>query len=143
MTLNGLGIIADEEQRFDEAEDYFLKALSIVPGHPKVIANLGWSKLLAGELKEAESLLKKSLQIEPDSLATRSNLAYSIALQGKYEEALALYESLYDKSVAANNVGYAALSRGDISTARSYLGDAIDLNPSYYRKAANNLSVAD
>jgi Flp pilus assembly protein TadD len=143
MTLNGLGVIADAQELFEEAESFFNKALIIVPGHPQVIANLGWSKLLSGELEAAESLLKESLQIEPDSLTTRSNLAYSIALQGKYEEALALYESLYDKSVAANNVGYAALSRGDLRIARSYLGDAIDLNPSYYRKAVNNLSGVD
>jgi len=138
MALNGLGAIADNQLRFDEAAIYFLQALEIVPGHPKLLANLGWSRLLAGDFVAAETQLKESLQAEPDSLTTRSILALCIALQGRYEESLRLYESLYNEPVAANNVGYAALSRGDSVAARKYLDSAIALNPSFYRKAENN-----
>lgn len=142
MALNGLGVIADNQIRYAEAAAYFLKALAIVPGHPKLLANLGWSKLLAGDLPEAESRLQESLQAEPDSITTRSNLAFSIALQGRYQEALQLYETLYSEPVAANNVGYAALSRGDSAAARRYFDTAVKNSPSFYRKAVNNrLSV--
>lgn len=75
----------------------------------------------------------------PDDLTTRSNLAFSIALQGRYDEAMKVYESLYEESVAANNVGYAALLRDDGETASRYFRTAIKLDPSFYRKAANNL----
>jgi len=143
MALNGLGVIADTQQQYSEAEGYFLNALDIIPGHPKLLANLGWSKLLAGDLAGAETRLQESLKAEPDSTTTQSNLALCIALQGRYEEALTMYESLYSISVASNNVGYAALSRGDRSVARRYLDDAIELNPSFYRKAANNLLIIE
>ena len=112
--------------------------MNIVPGHPKLLANLGWSNLLAGDLTEAEKRLQQSLQADPDSLTTRSNLAFCVALQGRYEEALSLYETLYSEPVAANNVGYAALSRGDFAEARNYFDTAIEKNPSFYQKAANN-----
>ena len=92
------------------------------------------------EYEEAELLLRESLETAPDSLTTQSNLAFCIAMQGRYEEAMALYEDWYDKPVAANNVGYAALMRDDETTAKKYLTMALELQPNYHRKAANNLA---
>ena len=140
MAWNGLGVIADLDSRFTEAQASFRRALDIVPGHPKVLANLGWSLILADKPEQAEPLLRQALAIAPDSATTRSNLAFSIALQGRYEEAISLYERHYDRSVAANNVGYAAMLRDDKAAARRYLNMALELKPNYYRKAANNLA---
>jgi Flp pilus assembly protein TadD len=140
---NGLGIIADAETRYQDAHDSFERALALVPGHPKVMANLGWSRLLDADYEAAESLLRESLEMAPDSMTTRSNLAFAIALQGRYAEAMTLYERLYDRPTAANNVGYAALVRGDDQDARKYLELALELKPTYYRRAANNLAVVD
>lgn len=140
MAWNGLGIVADADSRFDDARTSFKRALEIVPGHPKVLANLGWSRLLDEDYEEAELLLRESLETAPDSLTTQSNLAFCIAMQGRYEEAMTLYQSWYDKAVAANNVGYAAIMRDDLLSARKYLKMALELQPNYYRKAANNLA---
>ena len=38
---------------------------------------------------------------------------------------MTLYEDRYDKPVAANNVGYAAIMRDDPSTAKKYLTMAL------------------
>jgi len=140
---NGLGVIADLDARFDAARSNFGRALDIVPGHPKLLANLGWSRLLADDLPEAERLLRESLQRDPDSETTQSNLAFCIALQGRYEQAIALYETRYSRAVAANNVGYAAVLRDDRPAAEKYLSMALELMPNYYRKAANNLELVD
>ncbi|MBT8145745.1 MAG: tetratricopeptide repeat protein [Gammaproteobacteria bacterium] len=143
MAWNGLGIVADADARFDEAQTNFRRALEIVPGHPKVLANLGWSRLLDEEYEDAESLLREALEIAPDSMTTQSNLAFCIAMQGRYEEAMTLYQEIYETPVAANNVGYAAMVREDLSSARKYLNMALELRPNYYRKAANNLADID
>jgi len=140
MAWNGLGVIADSRTAFDDAQQNFSRALEIVPGHPKVLANLGWSKLLEGEYEQAETTFRKSLLVNPDSIVTQSNLAFCIALQGRYGEALTLYGKLYDPSVAANNVGYAAMVREDQPAAKKYFARALELKPNYYRKAANNLA---
>ncbi len=140
MAWNGLGVVADLRTNFDQARNHFERALEIVPGHPKVLANLGWSRLLAQDLIEAESLLRSALELAPESRTTQSNLAFCIALQGRYEEAMTLYQNWYDRPVAANNVGYAAMLRDDRPAARKYLSMALELQPNYYRKAANNLA---
>ncbi|MEZ5518073.1 MAG: tetratricopeptide repeat protein [Gammaproteobacteria bacterium] len=140
MAWNGLGVLADLQADFDTARQRFERSLQIVPGHPKVLANLGWSRLLADDLPEAERLLRSALSVAPESLTTQSNLAFCIALQGRYEEAMNLYESTYAKPVAANNVGYAASLREDQPGARKYLSMALELQPNYYKKAANNLA---
>lgn len=143
MAWNGLGIVADADAQFDKAQTSFRRALKIVPGHPKVLANLGWSLLLDEEYEDAESLLREALEIAPDAITTQSNLAFCIALQGRYEEAMTVYQELYETPVAANNVGYAAMVRDDLSSARKYLNMALELQPNYYRKAANNLADVD
>lgn len=136
---NGLGVVADAQARYDDAQNYYLRGLQIIPGHPRLIANLGWSNLLSGHVQEAEHLLRESAKNAPNDLTTRSNLAFCVALQGRYQEAVHLYENLYGKSVAANNVGYAALLRDDIEIASHYFKEAMRLEPSFYRRAANNL----
>lgn len=138
---NGLGIVADAERKYQDAQSYFMRGLDVIPGHPRLLANLGWSRLLAGQAQEAEHLLRESAKNAPDDLTTRSNLAFCIALQGRYQEALGLYENLYGKSIAANNVGYAALLRHEHDTARRYFNEALKLEPSFYRKAASNLQL--
>lgn len=140
---NGLGIVADARGSSGEAEEHFRRGLEVIPGHPTLLANLGWSKLLAGQPVEAERLMRQAMESAPDDLATRSNLAFCIALQGRYDEATQVYRSLYEASVAANNVGYAALLRDDGQVASRYFREAMKLEPSFYRKAANNLELVE
>lgn len=142
LALNGLGIIADEQGHYAAAQAYFLRGLALVPGHPKLTANLGWSLVLDGAPQAAEIQLRKALERAPDAVTTKSNLAFCIALQGRYDEALQLYSELYGASVAANNVGYAALVRRDRERAKVYLQDAMQLKPSFYIKASNNMQIA-
>ncbi len=56
MSWNGLGIIADADARHEKAREYFNKALEIMPGHPKVLANLGWSRLLDNVYSEKNDM---------------------------------------------------------------------------------------
>lgn len=140
---NGLGVVADFRARFEEAGSHFDRALEIVPGHPKLLANLGWSRLLAGNVSEAESLLRRALEMDPEATTTEANLAFSIAMQGRYDEAMILYTNQFSRAVAANNIGYAAALRDDRAAANKYLSMALELMPSYYRKAVNNLALVD
>ncbi|MEY4640653.1 MAG: hypothetical protein RLZZ227_647 [Pseudomonadota bacterium] len=139
---NGLGILADEQSEYVQAAAHFQRGLEIVPGHPVLMANLGWSKVLAGDAEAGAQLLRDSLETAPDSIVTHSNLAFAVALQGRYEDARKLYSELYDPSIAANNIGYAALLRRDIERAETYLREALTLKPSFYEKASNNLKIA-
>jgi len=109
-------------------------------GHPKLTADLGCSKVMPGELQEAEILLQDALKTASDVATTRSNLAFCIALQGRYDQALQIYTDLYGQSTAFNNVGYAAMLRGDKEIAGTYLQQAISSRPSFYAKAAKNLA---
>jgi Flp pilus assembly protein TadD len=136
---NGMGIIADQEGRHGEAQAHFGRSLEILPGNPRALANLGWSLLLVGRLSEAEQRLRESLEVEPEARVTRSNLAHALALQGDYQQAEQHYRMIYDAPTTANNLGYAAWQRGDLTVARGYLRDALRLSPTYYERAARTL----
>jgi Tfp pilus assembly protein PilF len=59
-------------------------------------------------------------------------------MQGRYGEALA---GLHGTQAPAtlNNVGVAAMSRGDLKSAETYLVQALDASPSQYDMASKNL----
>lgn len=136
---NALGIVADREGQHEQARSYFLRGLALIPGHPQILANLGWSLLLDGHYEAAEERLRASLETQPDASTTRSNLALGIAMQGRYEEAREHYRSLYSDAVAANNLGIAAMRRGDTERARDFFQQAVNLSPTFYERAAENL----
>lgn len=138
---NGLGIIADVEHRYEAAQSHYRHGLEIVPGHPRLLANMGWSKLLAGEFAKAEQYMRAALDKAPGAVTTQSNLAFCLALQGRYEEARAIYSKLYDAPVAANNLGYAAMLRGDSKDAKAFLEQALKADPRFYDRASRNLDA--
>ena len=62
----------------------------------------------------------------------------ALAWQGKYVEALTGIRK-DEMPVMLNNVGYIAMKRGDYEFAEAYLSQAMQMSPSYYAKAAENL----
>lgn len=136
---NGLGIVADEQGDHTQAQAYFLRGLALIPGHPRLLANLGWSLLLDGHYEAAETRLRASMRTAPEVAVTRSNLAMSLALQGRYDEAREHYLHLYSEAVTANNLGVAALRRGDTGRARDFFQQAVQQSPNFYERATENL----
>jgi tetratricopeptide (TPR) repeat protein len=59
--------------RLDEAVRWFRKSVSVDPGNPNIIANLGSLFLELGDLDRAEYWIERSIQLAPEGF--RSNLA--------------------------------------------------------------------
>lgn len=135
---NGLGQIADAEMRWDDADGHYAKALAAAPRSAAVLSNMGYSLLLRGRPMEAERPLREALAAEPNQRVAAANLRLALAWQGRYAEALAGVRR-EDMPSVLNDVGYIALSRGDLDTAEAYLRRAMAASPRFMAQADNNL----
>ena len=139
---NVLGILADLNGNPADARAFYYRALAILPDSPTLINNIGYSFLMDGKYSQAESMLHKGLVMGFEDVVMRNNLSMAIAWQGRYEEAIQVIDGVLPRRSALNNVGYIAMSRGDIEVAKQLFSEALEISPSYYVRAAQNLSRA-
>lgn len=146
QSANGLGLIHDFDQRWDEAEASYRLALVSKSDAAVVHNNMGYSYLLQGRVDEATTAFSASLTYEPDLAVARSNLRLALAAKGRYTDAIAGTDRAGLPQVL-NNIGYVAMLSGDYESANIFLNRAIDESPVYYDTAEENLerlqSLAD
>jgi predicted TPR repeat methyltransferase len=92
------GVAAYEAGRLPEAERKFAAALSLAPGRPSVLSNLGAVRLKLGRAEEALELLQEALQREPGNAETLGHCGTALAELGRIEEALVQF----DRALAAD-----------------------------------------
>jgi Flp pilus assembly protein TadD len=138
QSANGLALIHDFDQKWDEAEAKYRYALEIKNDSAVVHNNLGYSYLLQGRVDEAVTAFSESLVYEPQLAVARSNLRLALAAKGRYTDAIAGTERAKLPQVL-NNIGYVAMLSGDFESADIFLNRAIDESPVYYDTAEENL----
>lgn len=135
---NGIGGLHDLGRRFDLATAAYERALALRPDSAAIRNNMGYSLLLQGKPKEAVRLLTDALQHDARLEAAHANLRLALAMQGRYGDARAGLTK-NRQAAALNNIGFVALSRGDLDDAEAFLVQAIEASPSYHDRAAANL----
>lgn len=90
------GIAHYEAGRLEQAERKFSAALSLAPGRPSILTNLGAVRLKLGRHEEALALLQEALAQEPDNAEALGHSAAALAEMGETTEAL----SLFDRALA-------------------------------------------
>ena len=139
---NALGRGYDLKRQWDEASRAYEAALKARPMAHIVLNNWGMSLLAQSRYGDAEAKFSAALAARPDSDVTRNNLRFAFALQGKYRDAFT-DATRQDMAVALNNVGYAALLRGDRDRAKTYFVRAMEQSPHFFSVAHENLRKAE
>jgi len=104
--LSVQGTALDQLGRHEEARQYYVTALKIVPDEPSVLSNLGLSYLLSNELGKAEETLRKAYGRAGADRRVRTNLAVVVGLEGRVAEAEGIMRSGVPAEEAAANVTY-------------------------------------
>lgn len=135
---NALGAVRDADKQWDKADQAYAKALALVPRSAVVNNNLGFSLLSQGKMKEAIQSFQTALEIDPTLQPAQMNLRIALALEGRYDEATA---GVQGPSLPAtlNNVGFAAMVRGDYKNAEAYFTQSVNQSSSYEEMASKNL----
>lgn len=101
--LSVRGAVLDQMGRHQEARQAYSQAMLLAPGQPGLLANLGLSYAMTGELVQAETYLRQAAAHPSASSRVRQNLALVVGLQGRFEDARGLYaRELPPEEVEAN-----------------------------------------
>ena len=139
-SLNGLGIIHDLEQNYDEAQAFYSSAITLMPGVAKLHNNLGYSYYLQGDQEKALEQFERVVTMFPDYDQGWSNLALVYLQRGDEENAKLAFQRIVTEPQAINNIGYYELLNNDMDSARARFTEALKISPSFYSKAQQNLS---
>lgn len=135
---NALGQNWDNQKNWRRAEACYRKALEINPNADVVYNNLGMSYFMQAQYRKAVAQFNRALQLNKKLDAARLNRRLALAMLGRYDEAIEGVDPAEQHRVL-NNIGYIAMLRDDLELARAYFQRAIEVSPSYYPTANNNL----
>lgn len=135
---NALGVLYDANHKWDDADQAYAKALALMPRSAIVNNNLGFSLLSQGKTNEALKSFQTALQIDPTLQPAQMNLRLALALSGRYDEAMAGAQGP-NLPATLNNVGFAAMARGDYAKAEAYFTQSVNASSSYEDMASKNL----
>ena len=141
---NFLGIIYDRAENYDKAVEQFTAALELHQGNgvDEIYNNLGVVHIARKEYAQAVDVFREALKAGGVSARTYNNLGLALARMGRLDEALESFKYAGGEAKANNNLGYVLLTDNQPAKAVPYFEKAIELSPSYYVKAADNLKRA-
>ncbi|WP_422449978.1 tetratricopeptide repeat protein [Endozoicomonas sp. ALB091] len=140
LAVNGLGVIEDLNQNYRSAIAYYRRALVMAPGQAMLLNNLGYSYLLTGQLDQAEAYFRQALSLRSDYPLARHNLALVLTRRNQPNQAVRVLEPVMGEAQARNDVGYLMMLNNRLDVAEALFREAIELSPSYYREAWQNLA---
>jgi tetratricopeptide (TPR) repeat protein len=141
-----LGVLDNYAERYEKAEIEFKAALQVSPDNPDVLNNLGMTYAMSGYPVEATMAFAEALRHAapgPDEGRIANNLGLALCRMNRFDEALAAFRRAGGgEATARNNVGYYLYKSGRYADSLPYFEKALQLSPTYYERAAENLERA-
>ena len=139
-----LAITNHRNKNYQDAKNYYNKAIDINPKHTNSYYNLG---LLLHEIKnykEAIGCFEKTLETDPGFKNANNNLGIIFYKLGENLKAITCYENEIQINPlnieAYNNLGIVFYNLGEIQKARNFYEKAIQIEPNF-KRAHNNLGL--
>nr|WP_287412443.1 SPOR domain-containing protein [Pseudodesulfovibrio sp.] len=141
---NYLGILMDRDAEYDMAAKYFARALELHQGNgtDEIYNNLGVVHIARKQYGQAIESFRLALKSGGVSVRTYNNLGLALTRLGRLDEALESFKYAGGEAKAYNNLGYVLLTDNEPGKAVPYFEMALELSPTYYVKAADNLKRA-
>ncbi|HUA67771.1 MAG TPA: tetratricopeptide repeat protein [Candidatus Saccharimonadales bacterium] len=91
MAYGNLGLLFQKQGHFEEAFEYFQKALQLNPDYFEALNDLGTMFVMADHYNEAIDYFRRANRIQPNSFETLKNLGSALAATGQFDEAIEDY----------------------------------------------------
>ena len=142
--LNNLGAAYRDCGHFDNAIEYFKKALLIDSKNSDVLNNLGLAYKKIGQNEKGIESFKQSISINPENSDAFNNLGVAYKDFGNFNDAIQSYEkaiSINPNDIdALNNLGIIFSELGQLEDAINSYERAISINPDF-SVAYNNIVI--
>ena len=126
-----LAILHDQQGHFNEAAEFYAKALEAQPGDPEIYCDRGYSLYLQRRWADAEINLRQAIALKRDHARAHNNLGLVLAHTDRYDEALAEFrKGRCNQSDAHANLAFCQTMDGSLTDARKNYEIALAANPS-------------
>jgi tetratricopeptide (TPR) repeat protein len=142
-STNYLGIVADRRYAHKDAIHLYEVALEKKANNPAILNNLGMAYYLDQQYESAARTFQQALQAGGDNGKIANNLGLALAKLGHYDLAYDAYTRGMGPAKAYNNLGVAFLEERQYARASRCFEKAIDMQPTFYEKAKENLSLSN
>lgn len=132
----------DRQGRYDDSITSYKKAIALKADSFLLYNNLGMSYYMKGDYEKSVEAYMKALKINDKAPATYNNLGMALGKLGRYDDALNVFKRAGDEAAAYNNLGMIYMATGKHADAVSAFEKALELKPSYYVRASENLAKA-
>jgi tetratricopeptide (TPR) repeat protein len=137
-----LGTVLNYMDDYEGAVAQFSRAAELSPRSGYIHNNLGLSLVRLGRPDQAVAAFSRALMLGAPADKTANNLGVTLFKLGRMEEALEAFRCAGDEASAYNNMGYAYFLEGDYVEAMRCFEKAIELRPTFYVRADENLKRA-
>jgi spermidine synthase len=139
-----LGIISLQNQRPEQAIEYFAQEVLLNDGDKSAHNDLGTAYMAAQQYDKAREQFTAAVRIDPDCAQAHGNLGMVLASQGNenLEEAIVHYRTALsldpEDATTHNNLGSALMAQGNLNEAGAHFMRALQIRPGF-QQAQNNL----
>jgi Flp pilus assembly protein TadD len=139
---NALGVASDLKGDWAAADAAYGRASRLAPDRAEVLNNKGWSLMLRGAWHLALPLLERAAALDPQSTRSRHNLELVRVALAEDLPPRRAGESDQDYAARLNDAGVMARIQGAQAKAVAAFTRAIETRGLWYRRAAQNLELA-
>jgi len=137
-----LGTAYNHLDDYESAAGHFSRAAELSPKSGYIHNNLGLSLMRLGKPDQAVAAFSRALMLGAPASTTANNLGITLFRLGRTQEALEAFKCAGDEASAYNNMGYAYFLDGKYQKAMAFFEKAIELRPTFYVRADENLKRA-
>lgn len=132
---NILGLILKDQEKKEEAIEWFEKGIKIQPDFAMIYNNLGNIYKSEENYTKAESYYKKSIDLDNKIPEPQNNLGNLYHKINKHKEAIACYKNAINNNtknfVSYYNLGIVYKNIGEFKEAKKHLKKAVELNKNF------------
>ncbi len=137
--IKELAIIYDLMGKENLSGPLYLEITEKSPDQAASHNNLGLNYMVRGEYHEAILSFLQALELDRDNSRIKNNLASAYLLSGDQGSALKLFKVTLGEAEAYNNIGYLLMTQGLFDESEQALRKSLQLSPSHYVRAQENL----
>ncbi|MEN8729182.1 MAG: tetratricopeptide repeat protein [Desulfuromonadales bacterium] len=137
--LTEMAICYDSLEQSAQAEKLYLRVVELQPANSSSFNNLGFHYMIHGAYPQAIDAFLAGSKLKREDRRIKNNLAAAYILNGDEVQGLSLFANSIGQAGAYNNAGYIYMVQNRWQKAEAAFVKALELNPSYYVKAARNL----
>ena len=127
--LHRLAVVDTRLQRIGEASSYFEQARKLDPKNVRLLADIGYTAYLIGDMSGAEQILRDALRLKPNDPRATNNLALVLGARGNMDASLALLREVSSDADALASLAYIHAQRGETRQAEQRYREALEINP--------------